>query len=66
MDNVAWTNVEETVRICSRCSQECSFKSSVKIGLVTVEILLPKSLCGAGGWWWVVVVGGGGGCVNLF
>ena len=30
--NVAWTNVPVTVEICSRCSQELTFKVSSKSG----------------------------------
>ena len=40
--NVAWTNVTMTVGICSRCSQEPTFK--VSSNSVTTEILLILSL----------------------
>ena len=47
--NVAWTNVNLVVVICFRCSQKPMFKSFIKIGSVTAEILETLSLCGVGG-----------------
>ena len=44
MTSVVWAGVGMTVWICSRCSQEPTFK----IGSVTTEILLTLSFC----WWW--------------
>ena len=47
--NVAWTNVTVSVGICSRGSQEPTFKVWSKLGPVTAEILL--EFVWVGGWW---------------
>ena len=59
--NVTWKNVTVTVAICSRCSQEPTIKSFIKIGSVTAEILLILSFCagwvvGGRWWWWLRVI----------